>query len=656
MSNYEEPMGFSSHEWPYKVEYNKENEESADVLIIGGGIAGCHAAISAAKKGAAVIVVDKAPIVRSGSGGAGVDHWGGALTNPCSKVTPEEMIKREGMGPFGGPYSFRHLNYITSKESWDALLDMEQMGMKIRDEDGEFEGAELRDEETKLMFAYDYDNCTTLRVLGADVKPALYKELKRLGVKMYERVMSTNLLTEGGKQGARVVGATGINIRTGEFYIFKAKATILATAQPLRIWIFNTELTGSYTAHDDPNLAGDGNAMGWMAGAELALMERSMESAGPFRYPAYGTGNPSNTWFPCNIVDAKGRNIPWLDRDGNEVPVEKRFHMGGAMNVSLPKDLTERIEKGEYELPFYADLPSMPEKERRAMFGLMVAHEGKTRIPVYEMLTQAGFDPDKDMLQGNVLPPKLAGRPGPWWDMKSKLWSAPQWRETAFLGGGGLTVDWNMRTSLEGLYAAGAQTAGGGGHSPAASAGRYAGRNAAAYTMTAGDPVIDRNQVDAEKARVYEPVGREGDIGWKELQAGICRIMQDYCGEFKGEETLKMGLWWMNSIKESEASRTSVRNPHELARYLECMVRMTVGEIIMQSTLARKASSRHLNLNRLDYPEVDPPEWEKFVTVKMENGDVKTGEKPLKYWLKPPYAPTYEENYEKHCNRASRNS
>ena len=581
MSNYEEPMGFSSHEWPYKVEYNKENEASADVLIIGGGIAGCHAAISAAKKGAKVIVVDKAPIVRSGSGGAGVDHWGGALTNPCSKVTPEEMIKREGMGPFGGPYSFKHLNYITSKESWDALLDMEQMGMKIRDEDGEFEGAELRDEETKLMFAYDYDNCTTLRVLGADVKPALYKELKRLGIKIYERVMSTNLLTEGGKQGARVVGATGINIRTGEFYIFKAKATILATAQPLRIWIFNTELTGSYTAHDDPNLAGDGNAMGWMAGAELALMERSMESAGPFRYPAYGTGNPSNTWFPCNIVDAKGRNIPWLDRDGNEVPVEKRFHMGGAMNVSLPKDLTERIEKGEYELPFYADLPSMPEQERMAMFGLMVAHEGKTRIPVYEMLTQAGFDPDKDMLQGNVLPPKLAGRPGPWWDMKSKLWSAPQWRETAFLGGGGLTVDWNMKTSLEGLYAAGAQTAGGGGHSPAASAGRYAGRNAAAYTMTAGDPVIDRNQIDAEKARVYEPVGREGDIGWKELQAGICRIMQDYCGEFKGEETLKMGLWWMNSIKESEASRTSVRNPHELARYLECMVRMTVGEIIM---------------------------------------------------------------------------
>ncbi|MBW2139240.1 MAG: hypothetical protein JRH06_17035, partial [Deltaproteobacteria bacterium] len=87
---------------------------------------------------------------------------------------------------------------------------------------------------------------------------------------------------------------------------------ILSTAQPLKIWIFNTELAGSYTAHDDPNLAGDGNAMGWLAGAELTLMERSQESAGPFRYPAYGTGNPHNTWFPCTIVDARGKEIPWV--------------------------------------------------------------------------------------------------------------------------------------------------------------------------------------------------------------------------------------------------------------------------------------------------------------------------------------------------------
>ena len=45
--------------WPYPVNYGKENIAEADVLVLGGGVAGCHAAINAAKRGAKVIVVDK---------------------------------------------------------------------------------------------------------------------------------------------------------------------------------------------------------------------------------------------------------------------------------------------------------------------------------------------------------------------------------------------------------------------------------------------------------------------------------------------------------------------------------------------------------------------------------------------------------------------
>jgi succinate dehydrogenase/fumarate reductase flavoprotein subunit len=638
--------------WPYPVNYGRENEVSADVLIIGGGIAGCHAAISAAQKGVRVAVVDKAAVIRSGSGGAGVDHWGSAYTNPCSKITPEEAMKSSVPTPFeGGGYRLGHVRFIASKESWDALLDMEKWGMKIRDVDDEFVGAPFRDEKTKLLFAYDYDNPDTIRVQGAKVKVFLYNEVKRQGVKIFDHVMVTSLLKEGGDSGRRVIGATGFNVRTGEFYIFKAKATILSTAQPLRLWIFNTELAGSNTEHDDPNLCGDGDAMGWLAGAELTLMERSEESAGPFRYPAYGTGNAHNTWFACNIVDARGKPVPWVDGTGKILKtVEERYHAGGEGpgGATLIPDLAERIMKGEYVLPFYADLPSMPEHERRAIFGLMVAHEGKTHVPIYFNYTRAGFDPDKDMLQANVLPPQLAGRFTPWWDPKSSLFSAPQWRATAFAGGGGLLVDWDLRTNLEGLYAAGAQTASGGGHPGSAATGRYAGRKAADYSKAAKEPIIDRKQVEAEKSRVYAPVGRKGDIGWKELQAGICRIMQDYCGEYKSDEILKTGLWWLNSIRESEAERTYVRNPHELWRLHECNVRLTIGEIIMHASLARKASSRFLGLKRIDFPEMDPPEWKKLVTIRLEDGQVKAGELPFDYWLQPPYAPTYEENYKLH--------
>ena len=45
-------------------------------------------------------------------------------------------------------------------------------------------------------------------------------------------------------------------------------------------------------------------------------------------------------------------------------------------------DLPERIKKGEFKLPLYADLPGMPPHERRAIWGLMIGNEGKTRIRI----------------------------------------------------------------------------------------------------------------------------------------------------------------------------------------------------------------------------------------------------------------------------------
>lgn len=76
----------------------------------------------------------------------------------------------------------------------------------MRDTEDEFKGAEFRDEETRLMFAYDYKNRFTLRVWGSTFKPALFQELKRLGVKVYDRTEATALLTktENGKNGESV--------------------------------------------------------------------------------------------------------------------------------------------------------------------------------------------------------------------------------------------------------------------------------------------------------------------------------------------------------------------------------------------------------------------------------------------------------------------
>ena len=593
----QDPTGAHRSAWPYPVSYGKENPINTDVLVLGGGIAGCHAAINAAKKGAGVVLVEKGPTVRSGSGGAGVDHWHNAFTNPCSKITPDEIADlRDSLGiELMGNYGSGHLRYIESRESWDALLDLEQWGVRIRDEDDDFIGAEFRDEETKLLFTYDYENKHVIRVQGQNVKPSLYREVLRQGVEVYDRVMVTSLLTEDGKEGGRVVGATGVNVRTGEFYVFKAKATVLATADALRLWGFSTELQGLANEHNDPNNAGDGYAMAWKAGAVFSLMERTMQQPGAFCWPAYGFGNPDNTWFACTIVDANGKEIPWVDRDGRVLEsVSERYRPSPGQRVtlwdptrigyphevrgaSLIPDLHERILNGEYELPLYADLPGMPEHERRVIFGLMVGHEGKTRHAIYDRYTKAGFDPDKDMLQWHEL--EIAGM-GP-----------PQWRALSFVFGGGVVVDWDLRTNLKGLYSAGSQVMGAGSHTIAASTGRYAGRKAAAEARRAPELHIRRQQVDEEKIRVYAPVRRRSGIGWKELQAGVSRIMQDYCGKYKSEQGLTLGLNWLDSIEESEATQLHARNPHELMRSLEVLSRLTVGKMVMHSSLARKATA-----------------------------------------------------------------
>ena len=81
-----------SVEWPYPIKYGKEKTIEADVLVIGGGIAGCWAAIGAARKGASVALMERGATIRSGAGGAGCDHWSLAISgNPACPLSPEEV-------------------------------------------------------------------------------------------------------------------------------------------------------------------------------------------------------------------------------------------------------------------------------------------------------------------------------------------------------------------------------------------------------------------------------------------------------------------------------------------------------------------------------------------------------------------------------------
>jgi succinate dehydrogenase/fumarate reductase flavoprotein subunit len=122
-------------------------------------------------------------------------------------------------------------------------------------------------------------------------------------------------------------------------------------------------------------------------------------------------------------------------------------------------------------LPIYADLPGMPENERRAIFGLMVANEGMTWI-LYKNYVEAGFDPDKDLLQA------YSGGTSSRYD-GSTLVGIKKSGYRSYLGG--LVHDWDFKTSLEGLYAAGESLFSVHYHGLAATSGRWVGAKAADY-------------------------------------------------------------------------------------------------------------------------------------------------------------------------------
>jgi succinate dehydrogenase/fumarate reductase flavoprotein subunit len=169
-------------------------------------------------------------------------------------------------------------------------------------------------------------------------------------------------------------------------------------------------------------------------------------------------------------------------------------------------------------------------------------------------------------------------------------------------------------------------------HSYAAATGRYAGRKAAAYARQIAESSISREQVEREKARVYAPIKRSKGMEWKELHAGIARVMQYYVSEYKDENLLNIGLSSLNRIEEEIVPQLFALDPHKLMRSLEDTSLLTYAQIIVNAMLARKASSMPLNFQRIDYPAMDPPEWNHFLTVQMKNGKVKTGKLPMRYF------------------------
>ena len=118
---------------------------------------------------------------------------------------------------------------------------------------------------------------------------------------------------------------------------------------------------------------------------------------------------------------------------------------------------------------------------------------------------------------------------------------------------------------------------------------------------------------------------------WKELHAGIARVMQYYCSEYKTRNLLNMGLISLRKIENESVPELYALDPHKLMRSLEDLSMLTYAQVIIQAMQATLDKGVSLAMQGMGAPPADRGP-QNFLTIKQENGEVKTGELPQAFW------------------------
>ena len=566
-----------------------------DVLVIGGGLAGCMAAIGAREHGARVTIAEKGNTMSSGQAGSGIDHIWAYIPDIHDRVgwSIDDLVDDHVQVVAGG-FARRDLFRLMAEMSYARLLDLERFGLRMRYDDSPLTGG--------LRLVQQFGSIPeTVNLDGRRLKVILTNAVKRSGATIVNRVTMTDLLTAD----SAIAGAVGIGTRDGKIYLFKAKGVVLATGG--KTGRLGREPSGiDFNLHLPANLCCDGKAMAYQAG--LPVMNMEFLSSSIFAVANYGfsAGLPRNTWHPAaSVVDAQGRILvanthlyPWDElKTGNKIDpaVSRRAWLAerNTLSGSMPK-AGSWGERG----PFYLDCTGASEEEIRYT-EWSIGNEGRG-AQFLRHLDEEGIDLRRDKLE---------------------LSPHGHRREIGNMSCSGLLVDGNLEATIRGLFVAGDEIGG----VPFASSmgafttGWHCGDVTGSEARTAEPFLPIDNDVFERRCRsCTEMLSRSKGAPWQEVNSALQNVMDDYCGEVRTEAMLVKGLDHLKAIK---GIPLRAANPHELGRCLEVMFLLDAGEMVIRASLARKESRRQpLPFRRADFPEQDDKNWLAFSAVRLENG------------------------------------
>jgi succinate dehydrogenase/fumarate reductase flavoprotein subunit len=549
------------------IEMDKKPIE-ADVLVVGGGIAGLMAAISAAENGVRVVIAEKANTKRSGSGATGNDHFCCYIP----EIHGDDMapIIKEYKNSLVGGYADDNLVVKFLKQTFDRVRDWDRWGVSMKPTGKwEFTG-----------HAFPGRPRIWLKYAGHNQKEVLTREAIKRGVHIENHLPVADIITSNGV----VIGAIALSVRKEEpvLKVIRAKTIILATGSASRLyppapspgWLFNTAFC--------PTCTGATQATAYRAGAKLVNMEFPNRHAGPKFLARCGKA----TWIGI-VADPQGKPVgPFVRKPTKEL---------GDITADVWNTVfTDMSESGRG--PAYMNCSGTSEEDiEYMMWGLK--SEGNTAMLDY--MKKEGIDVRKHMVEFMQYEPHLIGR--------------------------GVEINLNGETCVAGLFAAGdpvgnfrADIAG------AATYGWIAGDSAAERAKGMSDfEKAEKSPMVRERAELYSAfMKRDTGPDWREANVALQQIMKDYAGVVVRSETLlKAGLKYFRDLKEKAKATMIAENSHSLMRTMEVLDLMECGEAIFLTALERKETrAQH---RRSDFPFTNPLLSDKFLTIRQEKGQAK---------------------------------
>jgi adenylylsulfate reductase, subunit A len=605
-------------------------EVSTDLLILGGGMASCGAAVEAAywakKNNVKVTMVDKASVDRSGAVAMGLSAINQYVGVGAGDNTPEDYVKYVRQDLMG--ITREDQVYDIARHVDGSVHLFEKWGLPI-----------WKDEAGK----YVHEGRWQLMINGESYKVIVAEAAKNaLGVdNIYERVFIVGPIANGNK----IIGAYGFSTRKNEFYIFKAKAVMCAMGGAVHVFKPRSSGEGLGRSWYPPFNSGSSTYFTLKAGAEQTCQEVRFI---PVRFKdAYG---PVGAWFLLfksratnayggeYMVERRPELQKWLPYGSvKPIPANLRNWLGMLDIMEGLGPIYMRTEEALAKIADqYKDDPKAFKKKNKELES--EAWEDFLDMTISQAILWAATNtqPEEKPSEIAACEPYFigshSGASGAWVSGAADLAPAEyNWGPT------------NM-TTVEGLFAAG-DASGASSHkfsSGSHAEGRIAAKAAISYIVDNNvEPDFSGVDIEALKTETLAPLDRFVEfkdqtsdpdihpeyIKPRQFMFRLQKIMDEYAGGVStqfttNEKLLNRGLELLDFLRE-DALKLAADGAHELTRCWENVHRMWQADSHIRTVLYREETRWPGYYFRADKPTMDEENWKCFVNCKW---DPATGE------------------------------